>query len=477
MAALKARDAGAIGAALRGLAGSEAPTLDAIRPHLHGLTLDLAAAAQLGKALMGLCPRLGPPLVARRPARARSITVMGTSHVRFFGVHDVFFPLFIGMGPNTLCLTQQSHEVARRKILANLARVDRDADLILDLGAEPFYHVQNILETRPGQEAEVTPDDLACMAATAGRYETLLGEVRDRLRGRLIFFNVLPTHDPIGNALSLVLNDHARTICGRLGIGFLDIWDTLLDPASGGLRRELAAKAYNDDTHLSEEAIPIVLDALRRMGVAVEDTVADCDPVWRHVYAFPVTEGGATRIWCEADVIPANAFRSEKVAASFVANAALEVLLPIIAAHPSARVLMLNVKDGFLPITLPPASAAQVIGVCDSVRALHAAERVAAFAGRDDIALVADSEVLQVRLAGRSFDLTIVAVHPASVERDLARSGMLLSGVTPGAVCVIGPADLFRTQQIPRKLATRRFYPLGNRHLAGKWQDYGLFLS
>ncbi len=86
MAALKARDAGAIGAALRGLAGSEAPTLDAIRPHLHGLTLDLAAAAQLGKALMGLCPRLGPPLVARRPARARSITVMGTSHVRFFGV-------------------------------------------------------------------------------------------------------------------------------------------------------------------------------------------------------------------------------------------------------------------------------------------------------------------------------------------------------------------------------------------------------
>ena len=73
---------------------------------------------------------------------------MGTSHVRFFGGHPLFLPLFIGMGPHTLCLTPASHAVARRKILDNLARVDRDLDLILDLGAEPFYHVQNVL--RPG---------------------------------------------------------------------------------------------------------------------------------------------------------------------------------------------------------------------------------------------------------------------------------------------------------------------------------------
>ena len=94
-----------------------------------------------------------------------------------------------------------------------------------------------------------------------------------------------------------------------------------------------------------------------------DDTVVDTGSAWHHVYAFPVSAGGDTRVWCEADVIPLNAFRSEKVAASFIEGAALDVLLPIIAAHADARVLMLNVKDGFLPISLPPGAAAQVIGV------------------------------------------------------------------------------------------------------------------
>ena len=478
MAALAARDQAGIVTALRDLTdGGETGLFDAVRPHLLGLTLTLETAAQLGKALMSLSPRLGPPLAVRPTSVARSITVMGTSHVRFFGGHPLFLPLFIGMGPHTLCLTPESHAVARRKILDNLARVDRDSDLILDLGAEPFYHVQNVLQTRPGNEPTVTDKDLDFMTATAERYEMLLGEVRDRLRGRLIFFNVLPTHNRIGNALSCVLNDRARTICGRLGIGFLDIWSTLLDQATGGLRHDLAAKAYNDDTHLSESAIPIVLEALRGLGVIGDDTVVDTGSAWHHVYGFPVSAGGDTRVWCEADVIPLNAFRSEKVAASFIEGAALDVLLPIIAAHADARVLMLNVKDGFLPISLPPGAAAQVIGVCDNPRALHAAERVAAFAGRDDIALVADRDVLPLRLTGRSFDVSIGNVHPATVAHDLERAEALLSGVSAGRLFVIGPGDLFRGRQVAPIFQTTRFYPLGNRHLPDNWRGYGLFLS
>jgi hypothetical protein len=401
---------------------------------------------------------------------------MGTSHVRFFGAHALFLPLFIGMGPNTLCLTEESHTLARRKILDNLARIDPDVDLILDLGAEPFYHVQNILRTRPGGEADITDNDLAFMAVTAERYGALLRDVRDRLRARLILFNVLPTHDRIGNALSLVLNDHARAICQDLGIGFLDIWDEVVDADTGGLRQCLAAKAYNEDTHLNERAIPLVLEALRRLGVVGDEVVEEASPVWQHVYTFPVSPDGDTRIWCEVDVIPANAFRSEKVAASFIASAALDVLLPIITALAEARVLMMNVKDGFLPIAVPPSCAAQVIGVCDDLRALHAAERVAAFAGRDDIALVADSDDLPMRLAGRSFDLSVVSVHPASVEHDLKRAEALLHGVSAGMLAVLAPANLFRGREVPPELAATRFYPLGNRHLPGIWPDYGLFL-
>ncbi|MEJ0019550.1 MAG: hypothetical protein WDN25_23970 [Acetobacteraceae bacterium] len=451
--------------------------LEVVRAHLQGRTLDLTATAQLGKALLALCPRLSPPLaVPPRPGR-RSITVMGTSHVRFFGAHDLFLPLFIGMGPNTLCLTADSHEVTRRKVLDNLARVDPDADLILDLGAEPFYHVRNILQTRPGQETEVTGADLALMAATAGRYRSLLADMRDRLRGRLILFNVLPTHDPIGNALSLVLNEHARAACRDLGIDFLDIWPQVTDPATGGMRRDLAAQAYNDDTHLSEQAMPIVLDALRRLDVIDAPTAADGIAVWRHVFGFPVSPGGDTRIWSEADVIPANAFRSEKVAAAFVATGALHVLLPIIAALEDARVLMLNVADGFLPIALPPGAAAQVIGVCGDARALHAAARVAAFAGRDDIALVADAPDLPRRLAGRSFDVTVASAYPATLQDDLDRVAALLSAVVPGRAFLLGPADLFQSRPVPPPLALRRFFPLGNRHLPGAWAGYGLFLA
>ena len=476
-AALAAHDMSKIAAAVRALVEArEPPLIEAIKPHLTGLTLTMDSIALLGRAMMSHCPRVAAPLMARRSGGARSITVMGTSHVRFFGGHPIFFPLFIGMGPHLLCLTPESDAIARRKLHDNLDRIDPADDLILDLGAEPYYHSQNILNTRPDPQPEVTESDLAFMALTAQRYELLLRQVRDRITGRLILFNVLPTYDAVGNALAVVLNDLARGICRELGIRFLDIWDQVVDPADGALRRDLAAKAYNDDTHLSEDALPLVLHALADLGVVDRDLPTRTGAAWRHVYAFPVSPGGDTRVWCEADVIPANAIRSEKVAASYIATAALEILLPIIASQPDARVLMLNVKDGFLAITLPPGAASQVVAICDDADSLNAAERVAAFAGRDDIALVADRESLPVRLSGRQFDLTLVNLHPATIQHDLDRAEALLSVVSPGLLAVIGPGDLHQRNLPPAIGRAHRFYPLGVRHLAGDWPKFGLFL-
>jgi hypothetical protein len=63
--------------------------------------------------------KLGPLGPAPQPEQRRSdhvfANVVGTSYVRSFGGNTALFPLFIGMGPTMLLLTEEAAAVSRRK--------------------------------------------------------------------------------------------------------------------------------------------------------------------------------------------------------------------------------------------------------------------------------------------------------------------------------------------------------------------------
>ena len=430
----------------------------------------LEAGAAIGALINANLPRLGPPLAVRLARTHRHINVLGTSHVRFLSGHDLFFPLFVGMGPDTLVLTEERFEVCRQKLLDNIARVDPAMDAMIVLDAEPYYHVYNNFGTRPGQEAAVTEDDRARMRLVCGRYEAMLTELQSKISGRLMLLNALPSYIPMITELAAYLNSQTRAMCERVGVAFIDIWSQLYDPASGGLRRDLAAEAYNDDIHLSEKAIPILFDGLRRAGVIG----LEADPAklfgYGYLHGFAVATGGETRIWPEADIIPANAMKSQKVAAAHIAKKALDMIAGHLVARPGARVLFVNALEGFLPLNLPRTLMGQCVAVCDSPAYLDVAQRIANFAGRDEIKFTGWRTDLLELIKGRRFDLVVANLHPDDIEAGAARAEALLSVVDGEALMVITP-DEHAAAGLFRHRAGYRAIAIGNNHIPERWRE------
>jgi hypothetical protein len=427
-------------------------------------------AAAVGALINASLPKLGAPLARRLVRTRRHINVLGTSHVRFLSGHALFFPLFIGMGPDTIVLTEERFALCRRKLLDNLARVDPAMDVIIVLDSEPYYHAYNTFETRPGQEPQVTEADKAMMRVVCERYESLLADIKARITGRALLLSALPSYLPIITQLAAYLNTQTRAMCARTGTLFIDIWNEIYDPSTGAMRRDLAAQAYNDDTHLGEHAIPALFAGLRAAGVIG----AEADPArlfqYGYLHGFPVTDGGETRIWPEADIIPANALRSEKVAAAHVGRKALDAVAGHLAAQPGARVLFVNAMEGYLPLNLPRALMGQCAAVCPSPDYQEIAQRIANFAGRDEIKFTAWRDDLLGLIKGRGFDLVVVNIHPDHAEADLARAKALLGVVKAEALMVIAPdeasaASLFVGRSEPR------VSPLGNKHIPERWHE------
>jgi hypothetical protein len=151
-----------------------------------------------------------------------------------------------------------------------------------------------------------------------------------------------------------------------------------------------------------------------------------------------------------------------------VAKKALDAVAGHLAARPGARVLFVNAMEGYLPLNLPRALMGQCVAVCPSPDYLDIAQRIANFAGRDEIKFTSWREDLLSLIRGRTFDLAVVNIHPDSAAEDLARAQALLAVVTAETLMVITPDDaaaapLFEGRSAPTAA------PIGNRHIPERW--------
>ena len=193
---------------------------------LHGrppLLQDMAF--RLGALLRTALGPLGPilPPEARRSTHPY-VNVVGISHVRSFGGNTAFFPLFIGMGPFTLLLTDDAAAITRRKFVENLQRLDTTRDTVPIFGGDPYYHATNALKTRTTDLLTATSEDLAYMDRAAERHEGVLSDARKIISGRVLLMCAPPTQSDLMMQLARHLNERLRPICDRTGVTYLDWW-------------------------------------------------------------------------------------------------------------------------------------------------------------------------------------------------------------------------------------------------------------
>lgn len=441
----------------------------------HGappLTRDIAF--KLGAVLRSSLGVLGPavPSNARR-ANHEFINVVGSSYVRSFGGHPAFFPLFIGMGPTMLLLTEHQAAITRRKFAENLKRVDPNRHTLLIAGSDPYYYVVNLQKTGTSRN-NATEDDLTAMDAVAERHRAILSDAKSLMTAQTIFLGLTPTFDDHMNELCRHLNGRLRVICQEVGVVFLDWWDELMDPATGHLREDYSSKAYPGDIHFSLSCTHRFMELLKEDGFYSADVQPGSDFQWSHVFEANVEVSEKTRIWCEPSVTPRNAFQSHKVAASHLGGQVADLMTTICALRPDQTLAMVNVRDGYLPASVPPQMAVGCRAFTDTVQNQQVAQQVLDFYGRLDV-LLSGPESLP-SLEGCSFTVLALLLHPDSFEADEERCNEALARLAASPTVLI--ATPFPARLGNLKLGDRAARPINisNRHIPEAWREYSVAL-
>ena len=441
-----------------------------LRRHLPDIELGLDAMFHLGRFINQTLPILGP-IQENGSLPDHVINVIGSSHVRSFGAHRIFFPVFIGIAHTTTLLTDTLFAATRAKLLTNLARMDGSRDLLVILGSDPRLHWNNEFGTRETNTSAITDHDRACMHQCALRYKDLLEEIMRNVAGRVVLYNGLPTFESGVNQLTVLLNTELREICSNIGAGFLDIYDSLIVPELGILRREYAARAFQGDMHLNAAAIPVVVEALAGMGIVPPEIPFEDEFEWSHVYRFPVGDGEQTRIWCEPDVSPSNALESDMFAASWIGWRALTFVSPYFIARDPVRLLVINVREGFLPLNIPAVFIDRCVAVTETAQRLEMARNIAHFSGRPDIEFTLHTPGTTCASAGGSHDWAIAIIHPASRAEDCARAREILGNATADTLLLLATDTGIAREFSGLGYTFGEAIPIGRKQLSDTWRE------
>lgn len=411
-----------------------------------------------------------PPLEARR-ADHEYINVVGSSYVRSFGGHPGLFPLFIGMGPTMMLLTDEQAFVTRRKFAENLKRVDLRRHTLLIAGADPYYYAVNLQKAGATRPQGATTEDFAEMDAAAERHRPILADARKLVTGQPMLLGLTPTFSDFTNQLCRHINARLKPICEAEGVVFLDWWDELADPTTGFLRDDYAAKAYPGDIHFSLACTQRFMELLKAEGYFSDAVVPGCGYEWSHVFEVNVDASEKTRLWSEPSVTPRNAFESHKVASAHLSGQIADLLTSLCARVPDRTLAMVNVREAYLPVSTPPQVAIGCRAFTDTADNLQVGRQVLDFYGRLDVELADASELGS--LSGQTFSHLVLLLHPDTLEADEARCNQALARARATSL-VIGTPAPDRLSRLD--LGGRSVKPMNisNRHIPERWRDYSV---
>jgi hypothetical protein len=442
------------------------------------LSFLLEDAMKLGSLLRSRLSPVGPVLSpARRTADHEFVNIVGTSFVRSFGGNTCFFPVFVGMGPGMLLLSDEASAITRNKMLENLKRVDLSRPTVLTIGSDAYYHIENILKMRKNPSAPVSEEDYALMELVAERHRPLLAAAKKLVKGPLLLLCSTPTQEHRVNVLSHHLNQHLATVCRETGVEFLDWWADLADPVTDRLADKYSAKAYPGDIHFTLETTGLFVKRLQDIGVLTVKVPAAVNYEWSHVFECDIGVGEKTRIWCEPNVSPNNAVKSHKIASSHVYGKLADLLTAMLIASGPQSALYVNVREGYLPTVLPAALISRSVALTRSANDARLARAVLDFWGRSDVALRHLEPGVTQTIAGFEPSLVVGATYPETREEDIAAINGILAAERRArmlALLLIDPADAARIDLKGYQLQAKVL--VGHRYVPPAWQQTTLFL-
>jgi hypothetical protein len=429
-------------------------------------------AFQLGAFLRSNLNALPPALLPEHHrAPHEFMNIVGTSHVRSFGGNRAFFPLFIGIGPTMLLLSEAAAAITRRKFRENLRRVDTRRNTMLVLGGDPFYYVTELANAGASRPGGATAEDLALMDAVAERHAPILADAQRQISGTLMLLCVTPMHHDLMNQLSRHLNHRLKALCDATGVVFLDWWDEVADPVTGHLRADYCVNAHLGDVHFSLSATTRFMQLLQRDGWFGDAVEPSCLFNWSHVFECKIDVDESTRIWCEPSVW-VNAFQSHKIASSHLSTQVADLLTCLGAQFPDQIFLMVNVREGFLPVTVPAHVHSGCLAFTDTEDNLQVGQAVLDFHGRLDVRLHRSDDFAM--LDRRSFSQVVLLLYPDTFEADQQRCNDVLSRI--GAAPSIIVATPFPDRLGGLDLGQRRIvtFCISNRHIPVQWRNYSI---
>ena len=345
---------------------------------------------------------------------------------------------------------------------------------MLVVGSDPYYHVIGLEKAGAQRPNGATEDDLALMDRVAERHGPILDDAKATFSGALMLLCATPTQNEVMNTLCRRVNERLQALCAEKGVMFLDWWDELADPVTGRLRDAYCANAYPGDIHFTLEATQRFMELLKVAGQFSAAVEPSCAYDWSHVFECSVDAGEKTRIWCEPKVTPNNAFKSHKIASAHLGGRVADLMVALSAGRRENTMLMVNVRDGFLPVTIPAQAGTGTVAFTETEADFQTAQMTLDFYGRTDVALMR-SGVLPTYDA-RGVSQAVLQIHPDTVDADIERCNQAIARLGPVPILVGTP---FPDRIGALNLGSRKIntFQVSNRHIPEEWRNYAVVLA
>lgn len=449
--------------------------IKAMQSYLAAVTIDPDqhdARERFGGLIQRVFPIVMPPSAEGLGDDPEFIYVLGSSYARSFSLGTLYLPIMMGTSFVLSFLSPELAEASRKHIFAHLDRVDlRNPVLFAFFESNSLTHAQNKAGTKTLQAEGVLGSSEDLIIAGAHRYGDFLGDVAARYPGiKALILNACPQLNEEQSEYVRLTNPILRQKCRENRFLYVDIWDQLVDSETGFIREERCTAPGN--VHLSKESASLVTDFLRGHGALPS---GDGDFTWSHMMRFSIGDGNDTLLWTEPHAGPENLVFSRLIAFNSTLQRAVAYFLASLPIDGTARLLIPDCREGYVPLSIPPQLASAITAVDTSAERISMARRIAHFVGRGDIdwrvgdAAAAASE-------GESSDFAFVVLHEDDSFDDLPTYLGGLFGRCEREMHVLSTRDWTADGVAWAQGAPAAILDLSNRHFEGPWSKANLLI-